>query len=122
MRKVLHVGPETCSVVSSLLKEDETEAWSVEPYDIEDADSHCKNLVSKGLGEILLSCDLSPEYLNKTMPELARVASDGVVLFAGRPGQQRAQVAEVSKFGRPAKMRSASWWKRFFVQTNFEEV
>ncbi|KAF8095128.1 hypothetical protein N665_0341s0052, partial [Sinapis alba] len=49
MRKVLHVGPETCSVVSALLKEEETEAWGVEPYDIEDADSHCKSLVSKGL-------------------------------------------------------------------------
>ncbi|CAN8278453.1 unnamed protein product [Cochlearia groenlandica] len=141
MRKVLHVGPETCSVVSSLLKEDDTEAWGVEPYDIEDADPQCKSLVRKGLVRVadikfplpyraksfslVIVSDaldyLSPKYLNKTVPELARVASDGVVLFAGLPGQQRAKVAELSKFGRPAKMRSASWWNRFFVQTNLEE-
>lgn len=42
MRKVLHVGPDTCSVVSKLLKEEETEAWGVEPYDTEDADAQCK--------------------------------------------------------------------------------
>ncbi|XP_048600857.1 probable pectin methylesterase CGR2 isoform X4 [Brassica napus] len=135
MRKVLHVGPETCSVVSTLLKEDDTEAWGVEPYDIEDADSHCKSLVSKGLVRVadikfplpyraksfslVIVSDaldyLSPKYLNKTLPELARVASDGL------PGQQKAKVAELSKFGRPAKMRSASWWNRFFVQTSLEE-
>lgn len=104
MRKVLHVGPDTCSVVSSLLKEEETEAWGVEPYDIEDADSHCKSFVSKGLVRVadikfplpyraksfslVIVSDaldyLSPKYLNKTVPELARVASDGVVLFAGK--------------------------------------
>lgn len=27
MSKVLHVGPDACSVVFRLLKEDETEAW-----------------------------------------------------------------------------------------------
>ncbi|CAF2073995.1 unnamed protein product, partial [Brassica napus] len=124
MRKVLHVGPETCSVVSTLLKEDDTEAWGVEPYDIEDADSHCKSLVSKGLVRVadikfplpyraksfslVIVSDaldyLSPKYLNKTLPELARVASDGVVLFAGLPGQQKAKVAELSKFGRPVSL------------------
>ncbi|CAH2043281.1 unnamed protein product [Thlaspi arvense] len=141
MRKVLHVGPETCSVVSSLLKEEETEAWGVEPYDVEDADSNCKSLLHKGLVRVadikfplpyrsksfslVIVSDaldyLSPKYLNKTVPELARVASDGVVLFAGNPGQQKAKVAELSKFGRPAKMRSSSWWNRFFSQTNLEE-
>ncbi|CBI25887.3 unnamed protein product, partial [Vitis vinifera] len=49
MRKVLHVGPDTCSVVSKLLKEEETEAWGVEPYDIEDADGSCKSLVRKSI-------------------------------------------------------------------------
>ena len=103
MRKVLHVGPETCSVVSTLLKEEETEAWGVEPYDVEEADSHCKSLLRKGLVRVpdikfplpyrpksfslVIVSDaldyLSPKYLNKTVPELARVASDGVVLFAG---------------------------------------
>ncbi|CAN8254828.1 unnamed protein product [Cochlearia groenlandica] len=141
MRKVLHVGPDTCTVVSSLLKEEETEAWGVEPYDIEDADSRCKSLVSKGIVRVadikfplpyraksfslVIVSDaidyLSPKYLNKTVPELARVASDGLVLFAGLPGQQKAKVAELSKFGRPAKMRSSSWWNRFFIQTNLEE-
>lgn len=103
MRKVLHVGPETCSVVSSLLNEEETEAWGVEPYDVEDADSSCKSLLHKGLVRVadikfplpyrsksfslVIVSDaldyLSPRYLNKTVPELARVSSDGVVLFAG---------------------------------------
>ncbi|KAG2316911.1 hypothetical protein Bca52824_020033 [Brassica carinata] len=135
MRKVLHVGPETCSVVSTLLKEEETEAWGVEPYDVEDADSSCKSLLHKGFVRVadikfplpyrsksfslVIVSDaldyLSPKYLNKTVPELARVASDG------NPGKQKAKVAELSKFGRPAKMRSSSWWNRFFSQTNLEE-
>ncbi|XP_071721948.1 probable pectin methylesterase CGR2, partial [Rutidosis leptorrhynchoides] len=41
MHKVLHVGPDTCFMVSELRKEEETEAWGVEPYDIEDADNTC---------------------------------------------------------------------------------
>ncbi|GAB2279592.1 Probable pectin methylesterase cgr2 [Dionaea muscipula] len=141
MRKVLHVGPETCSVVSKLLKEEETEAWGVEPYDIEDADTSCKSLVLKGLVRVadikfplpyrsksfslVIVSDaldyLSPKYLNKTLPELARVASDGVVIFTGYPGQQRARVTDLSKFGRPAKMRSQSWWVRFVLQIGLEE-
>ncbi|GAY50140.1 hypothetical protein CUMW_124450 [Citrus unshiu] len=169
MHKVLHVGPDTCSVVSTLLKEEETEAWGVEPYDIEDADARCKSLVHKGIVRVadikfplpyraksfplVIVSDaldyLSPKYLNKTLPDLARVASDGVLIFAGissmfhlmkfssdtcvnvyliglaievsYPGQQRAKVAELSKFGRPAKMRSSSWWIRYFVQTSLEE-
>ncbi|KAE8704842.1 Pentatricopeptide repeat (PPR) superfamily protein [Hibiscus syriacus] len=134
-------GPDTCSVVSKLLKEEETEAWGVEPYDIEDAEANCKNLVRKGIVRVadikfplpyraksfslVIVSDaldyLSPKYLNKTLPELARVASDGLVIFAGYPGHQRAKVAELSKFGRPAKMRSSTWWIRFFVQTSLEE-
>ncbi|EEF31783.1 conserved hypothetical protein [Ricinus communis] len=141
MRKVLHVGPDTCSVVSQLLKEEETEAWGVEPYDIEDADANCKNSIRKGIVRVadikfplpyrtksfslVIVSDaldyLSPKYLNRTLPELARVAADGLVIYAGYPGQQRAKVAELSKFGRPAKMRSSSWWVRFFVQTSIEE-
>ncbi|CAM9002343.1 unnamed protein product [Rhodiola kirilowii] len=141
MHKVLHVGPDSCSVITKLLKEDETEAWGVEPYDTEDADNHCKSLVRKGIVRVadikfrlpyraksfslVIVSDavdyLSPKYLNKTLPDLARVSADGVVVFAGLPGQQRAKTAEVSKFGRPAKLRSSSWWVRFFVQTNLEE-
>ncbi|KAK9271140.1 hypothetical protein L1049_026729 [Liquidambar formosana] len=141
MHKVLHVGPDTCSVVSTLLKEEETEAWGVEPYDIEDADGNCKSLVHKGLVRVadikfplpyraksfslVIVSDaldyLSPKYLNKTLPDLARVSADGLVIFAGYPGQQRAKVAEVSKFGRAAKLRSSSWWIRYFVQTSLEE-
>ncbi|KMT00984.1 hypothetical protein BVRB_9g222470 isoform A [Beta vulgaris subsp. vulgaris] len=64
---------------------------------------------------------LSPRYLNRTLPELARVASEGIVIFTGYPGQQRAKVAELAKFGRPAKLRSSSWWIRYFVQTSLEE-
>ncbi|GAV57679.1 hypothetical protein CFOL_v3_01216 [Cephalotus follicularis] len=141
MHKVLHVGPDTCSVVSKLLKEEETEAWGVEPYDIEDADANCKSLVRRGIVRVtdikfplpyraksfslVIVSDaldyLSPKYLNKTLPELARVSANGLVIFAGHPGQQRAKVAELSKFGRPAKMRSSSWWIRYFVQTSLEE-
>ncbi|KAK9749617.1 hypothetical protein RND81_02G138600 [Saponaria officinalis] len=140
MSKVLHVGPETCSIVSKLIKEDDTQAWGVEPYDLEDADSNCKTLVRKGFVRVadikfplpyrsssfslVIVSDaldyLSPKYLNKTIPELARVASDGIVIFTGFPGQQRARVTELSKFGRPAKMRSQSWWARFFVQIGVE--
>ncbi|RZS23676.1 hypothetical protein BHM03_00056647 [Ensete ventricosum] len=96
-------GPDTCAVVSTLLKEDDTEAWGVEPYDLEDADSSCKRLVRKGVVRsadikfslpyrpksfsVVIVSDaldyLSPKYLNKTLPDLARVSSDGLVIFAG---------------------------------------
>ncbi|KAJ6754892.1 S-ADENOSYL-L-METHIONINE-DEPENDENT METHYLTRANSFERASE-RELATED [Salix purpurea] len=141
MRKVLHVGPDTCSAVSSLLKEEDTEAWGVEPYDLDDASANCKSLVRKGLVRmadikfplpyraksfsLVVVSDaldyLSPKYLNKTLPELARVSADGIVIFSGHPGQQRVKGAEMSKFGRPAKFRSSSWWTRYFVQIGLQE-
>ncbi|KAF2283809.1 hypothetical protein GH714_016090 [Hevea brasiliensis] len=122
MHKVLHVGPDTCSVVFQLLKEEETEAWGVEPYDIEDADAKCKNAIHKGIVRVadikfplpyrsksfslVIASDaldyLSPKYLNRTLPELARVASDGLVIFAGQNEE-------------------LSWWIRFFVQTSLDE-
>ena len=103
MRNVLHVGPDTCSVVSKLLKEEDTEAWGVEPYDIDEVDDHCRKLVKKGIVRVadikfplpyraksfslVMVSDaldyLSPRYLNKTLPELARVASEGLVIFTG---------------------------------------
>lgn len=104
MHKVLHVGPDSCYVVSNLLKEEETEAWGVEPYDIEDADSNCKSLIRRGFVRVadikfplpyrpksfslVIVSDtldfLSPRYLNKTLPDLTRVSADGVVIFAGK--------------------------------------
>ncbi|KAK4491166.1 hypothetical protein RD792_001896 [Penstemon davidsonii] len=141
MQKVLHVGPETCSVVAQLLKEEDTEAWGVEPYELDEADNNCRSLVHKGIVRVadikfplpyrpksfslVIVSDaldyLSPKYLNRSVPELARVSSDGLVVLSGYPGQQRAKVAELSKFGRPAKLRSSSWWVRFFIQTSLEE-
>ncbi|KGN43823.1 probable pectin methylesterase CGR3 [Cucumis sativus] len=141
MHKVLHVGPDTCSVVSKLLKEEDTEAWGVEPYDLDDADASCKSLVRKGIVRaadikfplpyraksfsLVIVSDaldyLSPRYLNRTLPELARVSIDGVVIFAGYPGRQKAKDSELPKFGRPAKLRSSSWWIRYFVQTSLDE-
>ncbi|KAE8693374.1 Pentatricopeptide repeat (PPR) superfamily protein [Hibiscus syriacus] len=141
MHKVLHVGPDTCSVVSKLLKEEGTESWGVEPYDIEDVAPDCKSLVGKGIVRVadikfplpyrsksfslVIVSDavdyLSPKYLNKTLPEFARVASDGLLIFAGSPGHQKAKVAELSKFGRPAKMRSSTWWVLLFNQNSLEE-
>ncbi|KAI3695615.1 hypothetical protein L1987_78614 [Smallanthus sonchifolius] len=141
MRKILHVGPDTCTVVSKLLKEDDTEAWGVEPYDLDDADAKCNSLIRKGVVRVsdikfplpyrsksfslVIVSDaldyLSPKYLNKTLPELARVSSDGFIIFSGHPGQRTFKVDELSKFGRPAKLRSATWWIRFFVQSRIEE-
>jgi len=104
MHKVLHIGPNTCSVVSHLLKEEETEAWGVEPYGIEDADGSCKALVRRGIVRVadikfplpyrpksfslVIVSDavdyLSPRYLNQTIPDLARVSADGLVIFTGK--------------------------------------
>lgn len=104
MHKVMHVGPDTCYVVSKLLKEDETDAWGVEPYDIEDVDSNCKTLIRRGnvrvadikfplpyrpksVSLVVVSDALdylSPRYLNKTLPDLARVSSEGLVVFTGK--------------------------------------
>ncbi|KAL7236229.1 hypothetical protein ACSBR1_019482 [Camellia fascicularis] len=112
MRKVLHIGPETCTVASELLKEQDTEAWGVEPYELDDADSNCKSLVHKGIVRVadikfplpyrsksfsvVVVSDtldyLSPRYLNKTLLELAR-----------------------------AKLRSSTWWIRFLLKTSIEE-
>ncbi|KAL8264630.1 hypothetical protein R6Q59_022760 [Mikania micrantha] len=141
MHKILHVGPDSCAVVSKLLKEEDTEAWGLEPYDLDDSDANCKSLIRKGIVRVadikfplpyrsksfslVIVSDaldyLSPRYLNKTLPELARVSSHGFVILSGYPGQRRVKVAEMSKFGRPAKLRGSSWWIRFFVQTRLEE-
>ena len=103
MHKVLHVGPDSCSVVSSLLQEEDTEAWGIEPYELDDVGAKCKSLVRKGIVRVadikfplpyrpksfslVIVSDaldyLSPRYLNKTLPELVRVSADGVVVFAG---------------------------------------
>jgi len=103
MHKVLHVGPDSCSVVSSLLVEDDTEAWGIEPYELDDVGAKCKSLVRKGIVRVadlkfplpyraksfplVIVSDaldyLSPKYLNKTLPELVRVSADGVVIFSG---------------------------------------
>ncbi|URD84803.1 hypothetical protein MUK42_04746 [Musa troglodytarum] len=140
-KEAIHKGPDTCTVVSTLLEEDDTEAWGVEPYDLEDADSSCKRLIRKGFVRsadikfslpyrpksfsVVIVSDaldyLSPKYLNKTLPDLARVSSDGLVIFSGYPGQQRAKVSELAKFGKPVKLRSSSWWIRYFVQTGLQE-
>ncbi|CAN1825655.1 Probable pectin methylesterase CGR3 [Linum perenne] len=140
MHKVMHVGPDTCSVVSSLLKVDEIEAWGVEPYDLDDADGNCRALVRKGFVRVAdikfplpyrpksfslvivsEALDyLSPKYLNKTIPDLARVSTEGIIVFTGFPGKLTSKAADVSKFGRAAKMRSKSWWKRYFGLTNVE--
>lgn len=141
MHMVLHVGPDSCSVVSRLLREKNTEAWGAEPYDIEDADRTCKSLVHKGfvrvadikfplpyraksfsLVIVLDALDyLSPRYLNKTLPELARVAADGLVIFTGYPHHRKVKVADKAKYGRSAKLRISTWWIRYFVQTSLEE-
>ncbi|KAG8650524.1 probable pectin methylesterase CGR2 isoform X2 [Manihot esculenta] len=140
MHKVLHVGPDTCSVVLKLLKQEETEAWGVEPYDLDDVDAKCKSFVRRGFVRaadikfplpyrpnsfsLVIISDaldyLTPRYLNKTLPELARVSSGGVVIFSGYPGQNKAKVAELSKFGRSAKFRSSTWWIRYFLQNSLE--
>lgn len=141
MHKLLHVGPDTCSVVSRLLREDGTEAWGLEPYDMEDTDANCKSLVHKGIVRVadikfplpygpksfslVVVSDafdyLTPKYLNKTVPDLVRMSSDGLVMFAGFPGKIRAKVAELSRYGRPAKMRSTTWWTQFFEGNKIEE-
>ncbi|XP_071704310.1 probable pectin methylesterase CGR3 [Rutidosis leptorrhynchoides] len=141
MHRVLHVGPDSCSVVSRLIKEHETEAWGVEPYDIEDADMDCRGLVHKGFVRVadikfplpyraksfslVIISDavdyLSTKYLNKTISELARISTQNLVIFTGYPVHSKARVSQQTKFGRPGKTRSTTWWARFFVQTSLEE-
>jgi hypothetical protein len=90
-------------VVSSLYEEDDTEAWGIEPYELDDVSTKCKSLVRKGIVRVadlkfplpyraksfplVIVSDaldyLSPKYLNKTLPELVRVSADGVVIFSG---------------------------------------
>lgn len=141
MDKVLHVGPETCSVISEMKKQDVSEVWGMEPYDIEETNNECKSLVRKGLVRfadikfplpyqpksfsLVIVSDtldyLSPKYINTTLLELTRVSKDGLVIFTGLPGQHRMKVAEQAKFGKMAKLRSLSWWKKYFLQIGLEE-
>ncbi|KAF2324220.1 hypothetical protein GH714_010464 [Hevea brasiliensis] len=109
MRKVLHVGPDTCSVKGTVRFADIKFPLPYRPK------SFSLVIVSDALDY------LSPRYLNKTLPDLARVSIEGLVIFTGFPGQHRAKVAEVSKFGRAAKLRSSTWWARYFIQTSLEE-
>ncbi|KAG5059972.1 hypothetical protein JHK87_001001 [Glycine soja] len=103
MHKVLHVGPDSCFVLSSLLEEEDTEVWGIQPYELDDVGAKCKSLVCKGIVHVAdlkfslphcaksFSLDilsdaldyLSPRYLNKTLPKLVKVSADGVVIFAG---------------------------------------
>lgn len=145
MHKVLHVGPDTCSVTSKLLKEDDTEAWGIEPFDVTSPlDNSCKNLIRKGIVRVadikfplpykaqsfpvVLVSDapdhLSPKYLNKTLPELTRVSADALVLFVGNPGHHTSKTAkalQLTKAGKPAKLRSQSWWQRYFESLGLQE-
>ncbi|KAH9313915.1 hypothetical protein KI387_022542, partial [Taxus chinensis] len=145
MHKVLHVGPESCAVTSKLLREEDTEAWGIDPFDIiSPLDNFCKNLIRKGIVRVadikfplpykaqsfstVLVSDapdsLSPKYLNKTLPDLARVSVDGVVMFVGQPGHRSstktAQIIQQS-VGRPPKLRGKAWWQRSFEAMGLQE-
>lgn len=76
----------------------------IEPYELDETDGNCRSLVYKGIVRVadikfplpyrsnsfslVIVSDavdyLSPKYLNKTLPELARVAADGVVVLSGK--------------------------------------
>eukprot|EP00252_Welwitschia_mirabilis_P013051 TRINITY_DN28857_c0_g1_i1.p1 TRINITY_DN28857_c0_g1~~TRINITY_DN28857_c0_g1_i1.p1 ORF type:complete len:281 (+),score=62.87 TRINITY_DN28857_c0_g1_i1:223-1065(+) len=145
MRKILHVGLDTCSVISKLLKEDDIEAWGIEPFDsVTSPDAYCKQLISKGFvraadikfplpyrarsfSAVLVSDApdyLSPKYLNKTLPDLARVSADALILFVGTPSHQSSKMinsVQQSKVGRPAKFRAQGWWQKFFETAGLQE-
>lgn len=143
--KVLHVGPESCAVTSRLLKEEDIEAWGIDPFDIiPPLDHSCKSLIRKGIVRvadikfplpykaqsfsIVLVSDapdsLSPKYLNKTLPDLARVSIDGLVMFVGQPGHRSstktAQIIQQS-VGRPPKLRGKAWWQKSFEAMGLQE-
>ncbi|KAG6434713.1 hypothetical protein SASPL_106354 [Salvia splendens] len=138
LHKVLHVGPDTCSTVSRLLREDGADAWGMEPYDIEDADRRCKRMVQSGIVRVadirfllpyrtksfslVIVSDaldyLSPKYLNRTIPELARMSSDGLIIFTG---YLRNVKAKADKTGSSVKLRSANWWAEYFDHLSLEE-
>ncbi|XP_038905892.1 probable pectin methylesterase CGR3 [Benincasa hispida] len=141
MTKVLYVGPDTCSMMSELLiDEEEYEAWGVEPYGSDGSDFYCWDLIHKGIirvadmkfslpyrensfSHVIISDTLeyfSPRYLNSTIPELMRVSRDGVIIFAGYPDYPITEFTRY-KFNREAKLRSPSWWKRYLVQRKLEE-
>ncbi|KAL7604306.1 hypothetical protein Lser_V15G15323 [Lactuca serriola] len=76
------MGPDSCSVMSKLLKDEDTEAWGLEPYDLDESGAKSKSLTRKWI---------------------VRVA-DGFVILSRYPGQRKVKVAEMSKFGRPKMM------------------
>ncbi|CAA3011424.1 Hypothetical predicted protein [Olea europaea subsp. europaea] len=101
--RVLHVGPDTCSVCAFLIL------------------SSLYHIRLNHSPVVVISDAVdypSSKYLKKTIPDLARVSSTSLVIFTGI---SRAKVPELSKFGRQAKMRSSSWWGKFFVLTSLDE-
>lgn len=124
LQKVLHVGPDSCRTIDKLSKEGGTEAWGIEPYDLDwggddtNVSGNCKTLIYRGIVRVadikfplpyksnsfslVIVSDaldyLSIKYLNKTLPDLARLSiGGGLVVFSGNPGQQRLEVLEVTK-------------------------
>ncbi|CAI9279305.1 unnamed protein product [Lactuca saligna] len=63
-----------------------------------ESDANCKSLIRKGIVHV---ADIKK-----------RDCSDGFVILSGYPGQRKVKVAEMSKFGRPVKLRSSLWWIR----------
>ncbi|XP_022149264.1 uncharacterized protein At3g49720-like [Momordica charantia] len=138
MNKVLYVGPDTCSLVSGFLDEEDYEAWGVDPFGFDANDSDCRDLVQQGIvrvadikfplpyrdssfSHVVVSDTLeylSSRYLNSTLAELTRVSSEGVIIYAGYPGFP---VSEFTRYSRQAKFRSPSWWRRYLVQRKLEE-
>uniref|UniRef100_A0A0E0BX04 Uncharacterized protein n=1 Tax=Oryza meridionalis TaxID=40149 RepID=A0A0E0BX04_9ORYZ len=70
---------------------------------------------------------LHPKSRSPPVLTIALVVLGVIILIAyfnsgsGNPGQQKAKVSELPKFGRPAKLRSSSWWSRYFIQTGLRE-
>ncbi|KVH93374.1 hypothetical protein Ccrd_004585 [Cynara cardunculus var. scolymus] len=93
----------TCIGYCKLLKEEDPKAWGLEPYDSDDNDANCLNLIRKGsVGianikfpllyksrsfSLVMVSDafdyLSPKHLDSTLLELSIVSADGIVVLSG---------------------------------------
>eukprot|EP00249_Psilotum_nudum_P029024 c39147_g1_i1 orf=268-1170(+) len=144
MNQILHIGPGTCGVVLKLLTEEKIEAWGIQPFDLKPPiHSLCESLIRKGFIRVadsfrtlpyransfslVLVTDtlgtLTSRQLNATLPDLARISGDGLVVFISNKAIPRVldQAGEEGKALKPLKPRNRFWWQRHFQMSGLQE-
>ncbi|OAE19982.1 hypothetical protein AXG93_3049s1000 [Marchantia polymorpha subsp. ruderalis] len=142
MGRSLHMGPESCGVVSKL-REEGNEVWGIQPHTyVMHGPLHtmCRELIKKGVVRIgdpsripyraksfsfvLVTGTLEPmnsKELNQTLRYLARVTTHRLVVIVGDGGDGAGRANVAGKVQKTPKPRSRSWWQRRLQGVGLEE-